>query len=51
MASTQISNVNSEWVMDYVEKIACIYAILRAHFEWVPLNESEKSYEIRILLR
>lgn len=34
-----------------VEKIAYQYAILRAHFEWVPLNESGKSCEVRVLLR
>ena len=38
--------------VDYrlVEKIACIYAILRAHFEWVSFNESGKSCEVQILL-
>ena len=34
-----------------VEKIAYQCAILRAHFEWVPLSESKKSCEVQILLR
>ena len=37
--------------MEIVEKIAYQYAILRAHFEWVPLSESGKSCEVRILFR
>ena len=35
----------------FVEKIAYQYAILRAHFEWVLLSESEKSCEVWVLLR
>ena len=34
-----------------VEKIAYQYVILRAYFEWVPHNESEKSCKVRVLLR
>ena len=37
--------------MEIVEKIAYQYAILRAHFEWVSFSESEKSFEVRVLLR
>ena len=33
-----------------VEKIVYLYVILSSHFEWVPLSESEKYYEDRILL-
>ena len=33
-----------------VEKTA-YHVILRAHFEWVPLSESKKSYDVWILLR
>ena len=35
----------------HVKKIGYQQVILRPFFEWVPLNESGESYEVRVLLR